>query len=60
MNDVTFSPEGWSGYLYWQMEDRKKLKRINQLIQSIQRDGLSAGIGKPKPLKHAACLEPTN
>lgn len=55
MNDVTFSPEGWSGYLYWQMEDRKTLKKINQLIQSVQRDGASAGIGKPKQLRHEAC-----
>ena len=53
MNDVIFSPEGWSACLYWQLEDRKTLKRINQLIRSIQRDGLSGGIGKPEPLRHA-------
>ena len=53
MNDVMFSPEGWRGYLYWQTEDRKTLKRINLLIQSIQRDGPAAGIGKPEALKYA-------
>ena len=28
----------------------KKLKRINQLIQDIQRNGYMNGIGKPEPL----------
>ena len=39
-------------YLYWQTEDRKTLKRINQLLADIQRNGLSEGIGKPEPLRH--------
>ena len=37
-------------YLYWQMQDKKTLKRINGLIKDIQRDTF-AGIGKPEPLK---------
>ena len=36
---------------YWQQEDKKTLKRINQLIQDIQRNGFMSGIGKPEPLK---------
>lgn len=28
----------------------KKLKRINQLIQDIERNGCMKGIGKPEPL----------
>lgn len=38
-------------YLYWQQQDRKVLRRINQLITDIRRNG-NAGIGKPEPLKH--------
>ena len=32
MNKITFSAEGWEDYLYWQLEDKKTLKKINQLI----------------------------
>lgn len=48
---VTFSDDGWEDYLYWQAEDRKILKRINQLIEDISRNG-NDGIGKPEPLRH--------
>lgn len=42
--------EAWEDYLYWQMQDKKTLKRINQLLQDISRNGHN-GIGKPEPLK---------
>lgn len=42
--------DAWEDYLYWQTEDRKTLKRINQLIKDIERNG-NVGIGKPEPLK---------
>jgi toxin YoeB len=48
---ATFSDDGWEDYLYWQAEDRKLLKRINQLIEDISRNG-NEGIGKPEPLRH--------
>ncbi|MCU1685580.1 MAG: Txe/YoeB family addiction module toxin [Amycolatopsis sp.] len=38
-------------YLWWQTEDRKILKRINELIKDVRRNG-NEGIGKPEPLKH--------
>lgn len=38
-------------YLWWQTEDRKVLKRINDLIKDIIRNG-NEGIGKPERLKH--------
>lgn len=44
-----FTDNAWQDYLYWQKEDRKTLKRINQLIQDISRNG-NTGIGKPEPL----------
>lgn len=42
---------GWEDYLYWQKEDKKTVKKINDLIKSIERDGLLEGLGKPEPLK---------
>jgi len=49
---VTFTEKAMSQYIEWQAEDRKTLKRINALIQSIQREGFLSGIGKPEILKH--------
>nr|WP_155818746.1 Txe/YoeB family addiction module toxin [Lactiplantibacillus pentosus] len=49
---VEFLDEAWNEYVTWQQEDRKTLKRINNLIKSIQRDGLGAGLGKPERLKY--------
>ena len=48
---LAFKHEGFEDYLYWQTQDRKTLKRINQLINDIDRNGHD-GIGKPEPLKH--------
>ena len=42
--------EAWEDYLYWLRQDKKTLKRINKLLQDIERNGYS-GIGKPEPLK---------
>ena len=50
MNKV-WSNESWEDYLYWQTQDRKTLKRINRLLQDIDRNG-NEGIGKPEPLRH--------
>lgn len=46
-----FSDAAWEEYLYWQTEDRKILRKINVLIQDIERNG-NEGLGKPEPLKH--------
>lgn len=42
--------EAWEEYLYWQKQDKKTLKRINQLLKDIDRNTYD-GIGKPEPLK---------
>jgi toxin YoeB len=47
-----WSDEAWDSYLSWQAEDKNSLKRINDLIKDIERNGLSKGIGKPEPLKY--------
>ncbi|AYY13375.1 Txe/YoeB family addiction module toxin [Actinobacteria bacterium YIM 96077] len=49
---ITFVPNGWEDYVYWQTTDRKILKKINQLIDDITRDDPFTGIGKPEPLRH--------
>jgi toxin YoeB len=49
---LVFAEEAWEDYLYWQQQDNRMVKRINELIVASQRDPF-AGIGKPEPLKHA-------
>ena len=51
--NITFSPDAWADYLYWQAEDKKTLKRINRLLQELQRDGAARGLGKAELLRHA-------
>jgi toxin YoeB len=45
-----WSDSAWNDYLYWQTQDKKTLKRINQLIKDIDCNGYE-GIGKPEALK---------
>ena len=48
---LIFSENAWDDYQYWIKTDKKTLKRVNALIQDIQRSPFS-GIGKPEMLKH--------
>ncbi len=48
---ISWHPQAWEDYLYWQQEDKRILKRINALIKDIQRSPFE-GIGKPEPLKY--------
>ena len=50
MSKFLFTEDAWEDYLYWQTQDKKTLKRINQLLQDIERNGYN-GIGKPEPLR---------
>jgi len=50
MSEKIWSDEAWDDYLYWQTHDKKTLKRINQLIKDIERNGAKEGIGKPEAL----------
>ena len=47
----TWTEQGWADYLYWQTQDKKTLRRINDLVKDIERNGIASGIGKPEPLK---------
>lgn len=51
MNNIMSTERAWKEYCYWQNQDRKTLKRINQLLIDIKRNEF-AGIGKPEPLKN--------
>jgi toxin YoeB len=52
MSKIIFTEIGFSHYLYWQGQDKKTLKKINKLLQSISQDGVLEGEGKPEKLKH--------
>ena len=52
MNDLTFYGDSWEHYLYWQIQDRKTLKKINELLEDIRRNGAMKGIGKPERLRY--------
>ena len=50
MNRLLFTPAAWEDYVYWQNQDKKTLKRINMLIQSMLRTPFE-GEGKPEELR---------
>jgi len=52
MRHLTFTNEAWDSYVYWQTQDKKTLKRINDLIEAAKREPFM-GIGKPEPLKYS-------
>lgn len=60
----TFTEIGWEHYVYWQKNDDKILEKINRLLQSIERDGVMNGIGKPERLKYglgySRCIDDAN
>lgn len=51
MNKI-WTDEAWDDYLYWQTQDKKTIKKINELIKDIERNGNMEGTGKPEPLKY--------
>jgi len=48
---LVWDEDAWADSEWWQVQDRRMLKRINLLIRDIARNG-NEGIGKPEPLKH--------
>jgi toxin YoeB len=47
--ELRVTPSAWADYVWWQTQDRKTLKRINALIESVLRTPFE-GVGKPEPL----------
>lgn len=50
--NIQFSSHGWEDYVHWQQQDKKVLRKINELVRDIARSPHD-GLGKPEPLKHA-------
>ena len=49
--EIAFVEQAWEDYIYWQGQDKKVLKKINNLLKAIARDPFH-GIGSPEALKH--------
>lgn len=47
---IAFTETGWKDYLWFQENDRKRLRRINALVKDAIRNPFE-GLGKPEPLK---------
>ncbi|MBR1807422.1 MAG: type II toxin-antitoxin system YoeB family toxin [Selenomonadaceae bacterium] len=45
-----FSDQAFEDYMYWQKQDQKTLRKINNLLKDIDRNGYNC-TGKPEPLK---------
>ena len=51
MNKI-WTDRAWADYLDWQITDKKTLKKINELIKDIERNGVSEGTGHPEHMKY--------
>jgi toxin YoeB len=49
--NITFHPQAWEDYQYWQSTDKAMMRKLNGLIRDIQRDPFD-GLGKPEALKN--------
>jgi toxin YoeB len=47
---IQWDLDAWNDYLYWQANDKRLLRRINELIRDMVRNPFD-GIGKPEKLK---------
>lgn len=51
MSEKIWSDDAWNDYIAWQTIDKKTVKKINDLIKDIERNGPLQGIGQPEALK---------
>jgi toxin YoeB len=51
MRIISFDPDAWEDYIFWQKADKTTLKRINELIKEILRNPFE-GRGKPEALRN--------
>jgi toxin YoeB len=49
--NLVFTKNAWEDYTSWLVDDKKILKKINELLRDIQRTPYR-GKGKPEPLKY--------
>jgi len=50
MGNIIFTQRAFDEYLYWQLQNKNMLKKINRLLKDIDRNHFE-GLGKPEPLK---------
>ena len=50
MGNLIFTDKAWEDYIFWQTYDKKTVRRINQILKDIDRNGYQ-GIGMPEALK---------
>lgn len=48
---LKWDERAWEEYIEWENKDKQVLKKINNLIKDIQRNGYN-GIGFPEPLSY--------
>lgn len=46
-----FSEKAWEDFMSWLQEDKKIVRKINALLDDIERNG-NTGMGKPEALKY--------
>ena len=46
---LTWTPQAWADYLYWQATNKRTVKRINELLRDALHEPFK-GLGKPEPL----------
>ena len=51
MSEKIWSDDAWADYLYWQTQDKKTLKRINQLIKILNEMDVCMELVNQKLLK---------
>ena len=47
---VAWHQRAWEDYLYWQVQDAKMVRKINELLKDISRSPFK-GLGQPEPLR---------
>jgi toxin YoeB len=45
--NLVWTPTAWEQYTSWQTEDKRMVKRINDLIKDIDRKGLPIKVNSP-------------
>lgn len=49
--NINWNSKAWKEYVEWQSKDKKIVKKINEIIKDIQRNG-NEGLNKSEPLRH--------
>jgi len=49
--NINWNNKAWKEYVEWQSKDKKIVKKINEIIKDIQRNG-NEGLNKSETLRH--------